>query len=188
LLKGIFVFNLAYYISFLIFGDCLTKYTVKKTAIFPGSFDPFTIGHESIVKRSLSLFDNIIIAIGYNTNKLGIFPLDDRINWIRNVFADYNQIIVDHYDGLTVEFCRKVGAKYILRGIRTSSDFEYERAIAQTNKQMYPEIESIFILTTPEITHITSTIVRDIIRHGNDASMFLPKEIKIDPKKYQLLL
>lgn len=160
---------------------------MEKTAIFPGSFDPFTLGHESIIKRAIPLFDKIIIAIGYNSNKLGFFPLEDRMNWIRNVFAEFPQIIVDQYDGLTVDYCMKVGAKYILRGIRTSSDFEYERAIAQTNKQMHPDIESVFLLTTPEITHITSTIVRDIIRHGNDASIFLPKNIKIDPKKYKLI-
>lgn len=159
---------------------------MKKTAIFPGSFDPFTIGHESIVKRAIPLFDSIVISIGYNSNKLGFFPIEDRINWIRGVFADFPQIIVKQYNGLTVDFCKEVGAHYILRGIRTSSDFEYERAIAQTNKQMHPDIESVFFLTTPEITHITSTIVRDIIRHGNDASIFLPESIKIDPSKYKL--
>jgi len=159
---------------------------VNKIAVFPGSFDPFTLGHESIIKRALSLFDKIIISIGYNSNKQGFFPLEDRKFWIRKIFADFPKIHVDHYNGLTVDFCREVGANYILRGLRTSSDFEYERAIAQTNKQMYPEIESIFILTTPEMTHITSTIVRDIIRHGNNADGFLPKQISIDPTKYQI--
>jgi pantetheine-phosphate adenylyltransferase len=159
---------------------------VKKTAIFPGSFDPFTIGHESIIKRAMPLFDHIIIAIGYNSNKTGFFPLEDRISWIRTVFTDHPKIMVTHYDTLTVDFCRTVGAQYILRGIRTASDFEYERAIAQTNKQMDPNIESVFMLTTPEHTHITSTIVRDIIRHGNNANMFLPKEINIDPKKFKI--
>ena len=160
--------------------------TLKKVAIFPGSFDPFTLGHESIIKRAIPLFDSIIIAIGYNSNKQGFFPLKDRINWIKAVFKEFPGISVDSYDGLTVDYCKKAGAGYILRGLRTSSDFEYERAIAQTNKQMHPEIESVFVLTTPEHTHITSTIVRDIIRHGNDASAFLPKEIKIDPLKYKI--
>ncbi len=158
----------------------------NKIAVFPGSFDPFTKGHESIVKRAMPLFDKIFIAIGYNTNKKGYFSLEDRISWIRSVFADFPQIIVEQYNGLTVDFCKQVNAKYILRGLRTSSDFEYERAIAQTNKQLAPELESVFILTTPEITHITSSIVRDIIRHGNDASGFLPKEINIDLDKYKL--
>ncbi|MBN1951418.1 MAG: pantetheine-phosphate adenylyltransferase [Bacteroidales bacterium] len=152
---------------------------MSKTALFPGSFDPFTIGHESIVRRALSLFDKIIIAVGYNTNKQGFFALEDRMNWIRKVFEGEEKITVDKYEGLTVDFCMRVDANYILRGLRTSSDFEYERAIAQMNRSMHSEIESIFLLTQPEHTHVTSTIVRDIILHGGDASMFLPDKIKI---------
>jgi pantetheine-phosphate adenylyltransferase len=152
---------------------------MSKIALFPGSFDPFTIGHESIVRRALSLFDKIIIAVGYNTTKEGFFPLENRLQWIRDVFEGEEKISVLKYEGLTVDFCSTSGAQYILRGLRTSSDFEYERAIAQMNRSMHPEIESIFLLTLPEYTHVASTIVRDIILHGGDASMFLPDKIKI---------
>ncbi len=152
---------------------------MEKIALFPGSFDPFTIGHESIVRRALPLFDRIIIAIGYNSDKDGFFALDERIGWIQQVFEGEKKIEIDKYQGLTVDFCRKKGARFILRGLRTSSDFEYERAIAQMNKVMYPEIETTFLLTLPEHTHINSTVVREIIRLGGDAHAFLPGKIKI---------
>lgn len=152
---------------------------MRKVALFPGSFDPFTIGHESIVRRAMSLFDEIIIAIGYNTNKEGFFPLEKRMKWIEDVFEGEQKVKVTKYEGLTVDFCSASRANYILRGLRTSSDFEYERAIAQMNRAMHPEIESVFLLTQPEHTHVASTIVRDIIQHGGDASMFLPDKIKI---------
>lgn len=147
---------------------------MERIALFPGSFDPFTIGHESIVKRGLSLFDKIIIAIGSNSDKAGFFPIEKRIQWIKQVFEYEEKIIVTQYTGLTVEFCKEVGAQFIIRGLRTSADFEYERSIAQVNKAMVPEIESVFILTAPEHASVTSSIVRDIIRHGGDASKFLP--------------
>ena len=151
----------------------------KRTALFPGSFDPFTRGHESIVLRALSLFDEIIIAIGANALKDGYFTLDSRERMIRDVFKEYSQIKVDHYSGLTVDFARSRNAKYLLRGLRTASDFEYERAIAQMNKAMYPEVDTIMLLTTPEHTPINSTIVRDVIRNGGDASPFIPEGIDI---------
>ena len=157
---------------------------MEKIAVFPGSFDPFTIGHKSIVSRGLKLFDKIIIAIGYNSNKPGFFALEDRIMWINKVFGDNSKVTVDYFDGLTVDFCKKVGAKYLLRGLRTSADFEYERAIAQVNKKMFPDIESVFILTMPEHTPINSTIVRDIIMHGGNAEKFLPKGISIKYEDY----
>jgi pantetheine-phosphate adenylyltransferase len=151
-----------------------------KKAVFPGSFDPFTIGHESIVRRAIPLFDEIIIAVGYNVNKKGYFTLDDRKRWIKNVFADEPKIKVDHFEGLTIDYCKKAGAGYLLRGLRTSADFEYERAIAQVNKAMHEGIETVFFLTMPEHTPVTSTIVRDIIRNGGDASKFLPKGMNIN--------
>lgn len=152
---------------------------MERVAIFPGSFDPFTIGHESVVRRAMPLFDKIVIMIGYNSNKKPFFPIGKRVKWINEVFKGDQNVCVEIFEGLTVDFCKKVDAKYILRGIRTSSDFEYERAIAQVNKQMYPDLESVFLLTLPEHTPVNSTIVRDIILHGGDASMFLPKSLNI---------
>ncbi len=154
-----------------------------KTAIFPGSFDPFTIGHESIVKRALPMFDKIIVMIGFNANKKSFFPLDKRLKWINQVFENEKKIQVRVHQGLTVDFCKEVGAKYILRGLRTSSDFEYERAIAQVNKKMHPEIETVFLLTLPEHTPVNATIIRDIVFHGGDASMFLPAGLDLNEFK-----
>ncbi len=151
---------------------------MQKTALFPGSFDPITIGHESVVKRALPLFDKIIIAIGYNSTKEGYFSLEQRLEWIKLVFDNEPKIEVASFQGLTVDFCREVKAGFILRGLRTSADFEYERAVAQMNKVMLPEIESVFLLTLPEHTHINSTIVREIIRLGGNADAFLPEIIK----------
>ncbi|NOU60467.1 pantetheine-phosphate adenylyltransferase [Marinifilum caeruleilacunae] len=157
---------------------------MERIAIFPGSFDPFTIGHESIVSRALPLFDKIIIAIGYNAEKRQFFPIEKRIQWIKEAFHNNPKIEVETFGGLTVEYCQSKNANFILRGLRTAADFEYERAIAQINKKMAYELESIFLLTTPEHTMITSTIVRDIIRHGGDASQFLPEVM--DPDAYKL--
>lgn len=151
----------------------------KKIALFPGSFDPFTVGHESVVMRSLSLFDEVIIAIGSNALKNGLFSLDIRERMIRDVFKGNARIKVGHYSGLTVDYCREMGAGFLLRGVRTSADFEYERAIAQMNKTMAPGIESVMLLTTPEHTPVNSTIVRDIIRNGGDPSQFIPGGIDI---------
>ena len=153
---------------------------MERVAIFPGSFDPFTVGHESVVRRALPLFDKIVIMIGFNTNKKQAFPVKKRQEWIQQVFKDEPKVQVECYEGLTVDFCKKVNARYILRGLRTSADFEYERAIAQINKKMHPQIESVFLLTMPEHTPVTSTIVRDIILHGGDASMFLPKGLDMN--------
>ncbi len=158
---------------------------MKKTAIFPGSFDPFTIGHESIVKRAVSMFDKIIIMIGYNANKKSFFSIEKRLKWINQIFKDNDKIEVRVHEGLTVDFCKEVGAYYILRGLRTSADFEYERAIAQMNKKMHPEIETIFLLTLPEHTPINATIIRDIVFHGGDASMFLPAGLDMNEFKFR---
>jgi pantetheine-phosphate adenylyltransferase len=156
---------------------------MKKIALFPGSFDPFTIGHEEVVKRALKIFDKVIIAVGANESKKGgLFSLNDRMEMIQTVFKDEPRVGVDSYDGLTVDFCKESGAGFLLRGLRTSADFEYERAIAQVNKAMAPEIESVFLLTAPEHTPINSTIVKDILRHGGDASKFVPASL--DLKSY----
>jgi pantetheine-phosphate adenylyltransferase len=156
---------------------------MNKIAIFPGSFDPITVGHESIVHRTIDLFDKIIIAIGHNENKKAFFSLEDRVAMINDVFHKDPRIEIVHYNDLTVDLCKRVGARYIIRGLRTSADFEYERAIAQVNKAMYPEIESIFILTMPEHTSINSTIVREILKYGGDVHKFLPASV--DLNKYR---
>lgn len=156
---------------------------MQKTAIFPGSFDPFTVGHESIVRRGLSIFDKIIISVGYNSSKKGYFPLEKRLEWIGNVFENEPAVEVTWFSGLTVDFCRKKSAGFILRGLRTAADFEFERAIAQVNKAMDNKIESVFLLTLPEHTPVNSTIVRDIIRHGGDASRFVPRGVNIGEYK-----
>lgn len=150
-----------------------------KRAVFPGSFDPLTIGHESIIRRALPIFDEIIIAVGHNVSKQGYFSLEKRKNWIQSVFSDEPKIKIDDFSGLTIDYCKKVKAGYLLRGLRTSADFEYERAIAQVNKAMFEGIETIFLLTMPEHTPVNSTIVRDIIRNGGDAAKFLPKGMNI---------
>jgi len=156
---------------------------MKKIAVFPGSFDPITIGHEAIVRSALSLFDEIIIAVGANTLKKSFYPLATRKEMITKVFQNEPKVRGDHYEGLTVDYCNKNGAGFILRGLRTAADFEFERAIAQVNKEMAPGIETVFLLTVPEHTHINSTIVRDIIRNGGDASRFVPAAINL--KKYK---
>ena len=158
---------------------------MKKIAIFPGSFDPFTIGHESILRRAIPMFDKIVIMIGFNANKKSFFPIEKRLKWINQVFKDEEKVEVQTYGGLTVDFCKETGARYILRGLRTSSDFEYERAIAQMNKKMHPEIETVFLLTLPEHTPVNATIIRDIIFHGGDASMFLPKGLDMEEFKVE---
>ncbi|MFO7978061.1 MAG: pantetheine-phosphate adenylyltransferase [Bacteroidales bacterium] len=152
---------------------------MEKIALFPGSFDPITKGHESIILRALPLFDKIIVAIGVNAEKQSLFSLDQRKKWISQVFAQYPAIEVMEYQGLTVDLCRKINAGYILRGLRTSADFEFERSIGQMNKKMLPGIETIFLLTTPEYTALNSSIVRDIIRNGGDASAFVPEQVML---------
>jgi pantetheine-phosphate adenylyltransferase len=153
---------------------------MKRIAVFPGSFDPFTIGHEGIVKRALCLFDEIIIAVGANALKKNYYPLHVRKEMIGRVFQDEPRIRVDHYEGLTVDYCKKHHAKYILRGLRTAADFEFERAIAQVNKALATDVESVFLLTIPEHSPINSTIIRDIIRSGGDASRFVPAAINLN--------
>jgi pantetheine-phosphate adenylyltransferase len=151
----------------------------KRVAIFPGSFDPITIGHEDILKRVLPLFDEIIVAIGKNSSKQNYFELDQRKKWVEQVFKDLPNVRVETYTGLTVQYCKKVNASFIVRGLRTSADFEFEKAIAQNNKMMVPEVETVFILPVPELSAINSTIVRDIIRNGGDATRFVPKGINL---------
>ena len=152
---------------------------MEKIAVFPGSFDPFTVGHESIVNRAQVLFDKIYIAIGYNAKKDALFSLEDRKDFINQVFSGNSKIEIVHFEGLTINLCKQLNANYILRGLRTAADFEYERAIAQVNKAMHEGIETVFLLTMPEHTPVNSSIVRDILRHGGDASKFIPEKMEI---------
>lgn len=152
----------------------------KKIAVFPGTFDPFTVGHETIASRAIELFDKVIIAVGTNLSKKTLFSLDQRLAIIRDTFKDEPRIEVQSYEGLTIDFCKKIGAKFLLRGLRTAADFEYERAIGQVNKALLPEIDTIFMLTSPEHTPINSSIVRDILVNKGDATKFLPKGIDIN--------
>jgi pantetheine-phosphate adenylyltransferase len=156
---------------------------MKKIAVFPGSFDPFTIGHEAIIRRAIDLFDEIIIAVGANALKKNYYTLETRKEMISKVFKNEPRVRIDHYEGLTVDYCLKNGAGYLLRGLRTSADFEFERAIGQVNKSMAPGIESVFLLTAPDHSFINSTIVRDIIRNGGDASKFVPAAINLKDYK-----
>lgn len=151
----------------------------KRTALFPGSFDPITIGHESVIRRALPLFDEIIIAIGVNSAKNYFFPLEKRVAWINQVFHKEPKVRVVNYTGLTIDCCKKENAQYILRGLRTSADYEFERSIAQMNRAMAPEIETVFLQSLPELSAINSTIVRDIIRNGGDVKAFVPSLITI---------
>ena len=147
-----------------------------KTALFPGSFDPITKAHVDIVKRSVELFDKFYIGIGVNSSKKGLLTIEQREQMIRAVFEHDERIHVIAYEGLTVDFCKSIGAAYMIRGIRTVSDFEYEKAIAQMNHSLAPDIESIFIVSKPGYSSISSTIVREIIRYNGDVTQFIPKE------------
>jgi pantetheine-phosphate adenylyltransferase len=147
-----------------------------KIALFPGSFDPVTKAHVDILKRSLPLFDKVVIGIGLNSTKAAYLSLEKRKEMLRAIFADEAKVEVQTYEGLTVDFCKKIQASYMIRGIRTVSDFEYEKAIAQMNHALAPDIESIFIVSKPGYSSISSTIVRDIMRNNGDVKQFIPKE------------
>ena len=145
---------------------------MKRIAVFPGSFDPITLGHRSIVLRALPMFDEIYT-----------FELQDRIAWCKAVFAAYPQVKVESYEGLTADFCKKVGANTIIRGLRCGSDFEYENMIGHANKRLHPELETIFLLTESELVGVSSSVVRDIYKNGGDTSKFLPAEVKLPEKQ-----
>jgi len=150
---------------------------MKKTAVFPGSFDPLTLGHTDIIDRGIPLFDEIIIAIGTNSSKNYMFSLEERKEFIEKTYAHEPKVTVDTYKGLTIDYCEKVGSQFILRGLRNPADFEFEKAIAQTNRKM-SEIETVFLLTSADTSYISSSIVRDILGNKGDVSMFVPKHVK----------
>lgn len=147
---------------------------MQKICLFPGTFDPITLGHVDVIKRAIPLFDKIVVAIGSNAGKSPMYSAEQRQAWIEEIFIKEEKISAAVYDGLTVDFCKVIGAKYILRGTRYVSDFEYEKTIADANRTLDPTIETFFLTCEPKYTSIASTIVRDIIRNNGDASLFLP--------------
>ena len=150
----------------------------KRIALFPGSFDPFTKGHEDIVLRGLQLFDEIIIAIGYNAQKSSrYFEISFMVDRIQSAFKGYDNIRVETFSELTAEFARKNGARFLLRGLRNTTDFEYENSISQVNKKLYPELESVFLITSPKLAWISSSIVREVHKYRGDVSGLLPYEL-----------
>ena len=151
---------------------------MKKKAVFPGSFDPLTLGHTDIIDRAIPLFDEIIIAIGTNSSKKYMFSLAQRKEFIEKTYAHEPKVIVDTYQGLTIDYCIKIKSQFILRGLRNPADFEFEKAIAQTNRKM-SEIETIFLLTSADTSYISSSIVRDILVNHGDVSMFVPKAVRL---------
>ncbi len=151
---------------------------MQRICLFPGTFDPITLGHVDVIKRAVSLFDKLVIGVGINSSKQPMFTVEQRTTWIKEIFADDPRIEVTGYEGLTVNYCKEIGANYILRGIRYVADFEYEKAIADMNRMLSHEVETIFLTCAPQYSTISSTIVRDVIRNGGDVSLFIPKEIK----------
>lgn len=150
-----------------------------KIAVFPGSFDPITLGHVDIVQRALPLFDQIIIAVGSNATKNYSFEKEQRINWIIETFKKEEKVVVDSYQGLTIEYCERKNAQFILRGLRNPSDFEFEKAIAQTNRKLKKDLETIFLLTASGLSSISSSIVRDVMRNNGDYTQFVPSAVRI---------
>ncbi len=151
-----------------------------RTAIFPGSFDPFTVGHYDVLQSALKLFDKVIIAVGYNASKRGgFFDPDVRVKIIEESVSHLENVEVCTYTGLTINLCNKLGVKYIIRGLRTTTDFELESVIAQANKKMDPNIETIFIPASQEYSFVSSTVVRDVLIHGGDASLFIPQGVNM---------
>jgi pantetheine-phosphate adenylyltransferase len=148
---------------------------MSRICLFPGTFDPITLGHVDIINRAISLFDKIIVGIGLNASKQPMFSADQRLEWINEIYKEQEKVEGAIYEGLTVDFCKSIGAKYILRGIRYVSDFEYEKTIADANRALDSSIETVFLTGEPKYTSVASTIVRDIIRNGGNASAFIPQ-------------
>ena len=158
-------------------------YTLQRIALFPGTFDPITLGHTDIINRALPLFDKLYIGIGRNANKQPMFSEEQRMNWIKTIYANNDKIEVVVYEGLTVDCCKKIGASFILRGIRYVNDFEYEKAIADMNRSIADNIETVFLTCLPQYTSVASTLVRDVLKYGGDVSKFLPEEVLQSIKK-----
>lgn len=153
---------------------------MERIAIFPGSFDPITIGHVDIIKRALPLFDKIIISVGSNSEKKYFFSVEKRIQWIKMIFIKTPKIEVKSYNKLTVEFAKDSNARFLIRGLRNISDFEFEKTIAHANSELNPSTESVFFLTKPKYSFITSTVVRDVIKNNGNYQKFVPNQVVID--------
>ncbi len=147
---------------------------MQRIALFPGTFDPITLGHTDIINRALPLFDKLYIGIGRNANKQPMFSEEQRMNWIKSIYKNNDKVEVVVYEGLTVDCCKKIGADFILRGIRYVNDFEYEKAIADMNRSIADNIETVFLTCLPQYTSVASTLVRDVLKYGGDVSKFLP--------------
>ncbi len=154
---------------------------MPRIALFPGSFDPITLGHVNIVERAIPLFDEIILAVGENAEKHYLFPLAQRMEWMKETFTDHPNIRVVSYQGLTVDFAKTSGANFLLRGLRNPADFEFEKAIAQANREMMPELETVFLLTSARWAFISSSIVRDVIKNNGDYRRFVPDSVRLNP-------
>ena len=152
---------------------------MKRVALFPGSFDPFTAGHLNILQRALTMFDEVVVAVGINIGKKGFFSNEKKLDIIRQATAGMEGVTVIHYDDLTINICRELGIRHIVRGVRNMIDFETERSIADANRKLAPEIETIIIPTAQEFAHISSTAVRDILKHGGDTSLFVPEGVTL---------
>lgn len=151
---------------------------MQRICLFPGTFDPVTLGHTDIINRALPLFDKLVIGIGRNSNKVAMFSEEQRLGWLREIYENEPKISLLAYDGLTVSCCRSVGANFILRGIRYVNDFEYEKAIADMNRSLADNVETIFLTCLPQFTSVASTLVRDVIRNGGSVAEFLPDVVK----------
>jgi len=151
---------------------------MQRICLFPGTFDPITMGHVDVIERTIPLFDKLVIGVGINSSKQPMFSVEQRAGWIRDIFRHEPKVEVTGYEGLTVDYCKKINAQFILRGIRYISDFEYEKAIADMNRMLAPGIETIFLTCSPQYSTISSTLVRDVIRNGGNAGIFIPKEVK----------
>ena len=152
---------------------------MKKIAFFPGSFDPITKGHEDIVRRAISMYDEIVVALGTNSSKNYMFSTEQRFNWIKETFSDCPSVKVINYEGLTIDACKKHNAKFILRGLRNSNDYEYEKNIAMMNQAMAADIETVYLNTRPELAAISSTIIRDIIKNQGNTEAFLASGVQL---------
>ena len=163
------------------------KPITNRIGLFPGTFDPITIGHQDIINRSLPLFDKLYIGIGRNVNKEPMFSVEQRLDWIRDIYKDNPKVEAVAFEGLTIRCCQQVGANFILRGIRYVNDFEYEKAIADMNRSLDGNIETVFLTCLPQYTSVASTLVRDVIKNGGDVSQFLPDVVaaSLNQKKHR---